>query len=103
MSCCVIRHGLLKITSDLNFHREETAFSQSEPSTGALHGHEKVQARPGRPAGQTSPTHKLAKGHISGRTPESLAQVGTSQYHRAELSLDVHLSTEMLETLFAKC
>ena len=103
MSCCAIRHGLLKITSDLSFHREETAFSQSEPSTGTLHGHEKVQARPGRPAGQTSPIHKLAKGHISGRTPESLAQVGAFQYHRAELSLDVYLSTEMLETLFAKC
>lgn len=61
MSCCVIRHGLLKITSNLNFHREETAFSQSEPSTGALHSHEKVQARPGRPPARPQHT-SLQKG-----------------------------------------
>lgn len=55
LSCYLTRHALLKTTSNLNFHREETDYMhQGKPTPGILYSHKKYRLGQYRLTGQVS-------------------------------------------------
>lgn len=105
LSCYLTRHALLKTTSNLNFHREETDYMhQGKPTPGILYSHKKYRLGQYRLTGQVSLTHKLMKEHVYGVSPKSLAH---TRHFSVLLSsaepVRAFTHIEISEMLFEKC